>query len=319
MPENQAIVDKRIEAAKAVNKYSSYNLASAIESFIYGFESVIRQHFLKYNFKNDNDTTSASDLLTDFVKKAGPGKTVLLIDEYDYPLIHIPVTLKTKEERQCYIEAVLTSIKSFYATLKCKSEYFRKIFITGITCYKDACVFTVGNTIEDISLNPHFGSIVGFTREEIKIYFDEHIRYSASIHYGIEQQDLKDEHVDGLISELALWYDGYCFDEDHAHHVFSTISVLNFFASINARFKNYWYDLGGIPAVLKHNVKNMADDFLTINIEDKDFRLKVDRSQFFNQDSYYNMNPKVLLFQTGYLTLASPIREDVVMLKLPNE
>ena len=70
---------------------------------------------------------------------------------------------------------------------------------------------------------------------------------------------------------------------------------------------------------MKHNVKNMADDFLTINIEDKDFRLKVDRSQFFNQDSYYNMNPKVLLFQTGYLTLASPIREDVVMLKLSNE
>lgn len=116
-----------------------------------------------------------------------------------------------------------------------------------------------------------------------------------------------------------MWYDGYCFDEDHAYHVFSTISVLNFFASINARFKNYWFDLGGIPAILKHSVKNMADDFLTINIEDEDLRLWVDKSQFFNQDSFYTMHPKVLLFQTGYLTLASPIREDVVMLKLPNE
>ena len=81
--------------------------------------------------------------------------------------------------------------------------------------------------------------------------------------------------------------------------------MINFFSNSNARtkFKNYWYELGGTPTFLVNNCQKILDSDID--------------NAFKNPSSYENMDPKVMLYQTGYLTLAKAIDTDVY-LKFPN-
>ena len=166
-----------------------------------------------------------------------------------------------KEEQEKYVSLITTILKSFYALVKTYNSYFRFIFITGITRYKDAALLTLGNTITDISQYPEFGTIAGFTREEIKQYFYDNLVCQAAIYYDKAQENISDLDVENLLDLLATWYDGYCFDNLGKTHVFSTISILEFFKNPNREnmFSDYWFDLGGIPTILINNAKQLVD------------------------------------------------------------
>ena len=75
------------------------------------------------------------------------------------------------------------------------------------------------------------------------------------------EEKVTNSDIETLLDQLASWYDGYSFDENAQSHVFSTISVLNFFCNSNARtkFKNYWYELGGTPTILVNNCQKILD------------------------------------------------------------
>ena len=250
LPNNANLIEQRL---KSIGKTRDDKLDLAIETFRIGFIEAIKEHFEKYKLTITKDVLSPNMLLKDFVIKAGIGETVLLIDEYDYPLTH-PKENLSSEEYIAYENEVLAIMRSFYAIIKAQDKYFRKVFITGITRYKDASIFTAGNTIMDISLDPRFGAIVGFTRNEIKHYFYEHLRYAVMKHYAIDEKDIKDEHIEQILDKLAYWYDGFCFDRLHKHHVYSTISILQFFSQEDCAFLQYWYDLGGFPTILRANL-----------------------------------------------------------------
>ena len=309
----QANIDEKdVKLAK-----NSYNLAHAIESFRLGFALQIKNHFSIYNIEVDPNIHDPTNLLSDFVKKAGIGETVLLIDEYDYPLTH-PQDNLTKDEFEFFSNEVLAIMRNFYATIKNDlGEYFKKIFITGITRYKDASIFTDGNTITDISLDPTFGAIVGFTRNEIKHYFYEHLRYAVMKHYAIDEKDINDEHIEQILDKLALWYDGFCFDELNMSHVFSTISILSFLSNRFSLFKQYWYDLGGLPAILRLHVKQLAQSEAIENLL-QDKIIAINDKAFLNPSSYKTMDSRVLLYQCGYITLAKAFKGSNILCKLPN-
>ena len=157
--------------------------------------------------------------------------------------------------------------------------------------------------------------IVGYTKDEIRHYFADYLKYSASVRKSKAIEQVTKEDVEDLLNELASMYDGYCFDKRCMTHVYSTWSIISFFKNRFAEFENYWYVNGGLPSVLQSyisDVKDLAQDILKSNL------VTVDISTFLNPTNLDTMDIRVLLYQTGYLTL-DKTDADTFYLKFPNQ
>ena len=158
---------------------------------------------------------------------------MLLIDEYDAPLTAVMGDKKEFEARRALFS-------EFFSTVKSRSSKFRFIFITGVTRNFNDSIFSSFNILKDISFNPTYGALVGYTQEELEHYFKD---------YGYTQEELEHYFKDylenavtelnedlgedkytynSLIEALKLNYDGYSFDEDCEWHVYNPWSILNF-------------------------------------------------------------------------------------------
>ena len=127
------------------------------------------------------------------------------------------------------------------------------------------------------------------------------------------------DYVDKLVNKLAMEYDGYCFDEDFENKVFSTWSINNFFKeSFNRekiKFGDYWFDNGGIPSILKNYLDNHELDVTEYSNKD----IYISHESFSNPNSLLDINPTVLMCQTGYLTLHSELELGKnIILGIPN-
>ena len=86
---------------------------------------------------------------------------------------------------------IANELKAIYGAIKSFAGKLRFVFVTGITRYKDAAFFTLGNTIKDICQEPEFAQIVGLTSDEIKKYYKERLLYRISENYGIPKSKIK--------------------------------------------------------------------------------------------------------------------------------
>ena len=253
------------------------------------------------------ENAKVSDAFSNILKNVAIKSLVILIDEYDFPLTQ-------NINHPDVFEDIAKSLRSFYQSMKSNSGKYRFVFITGITRYKDTAIFTAGNTIEDVSLYTEYGEIVGYTKDEIRHYFADYLKYSASVRKSKAIEQVTKEDVEDLLNELASMYDGYCFDKRCMTHVYSTWSIISFFKNRFAEFENYWYVNGGLPSILQSyisDVKDQAQDILKSN------QVTVDISTFLNPTNLDTMDIRVLLYQTGYLTL-DKTDNDIIYLKFPN-
>ena len=254
------------------------------------------------------ENAKVSDAFSNILKNVAIKSLVILIDEYDFPLTQ-------NINHPDVFEDIAKSLRSFYQSMKSNSGKYRFVFIIGITRYKDTAIFTAGNTIEDVSLYTEYGEIVGYTKDEIRHYFADYLKYSASVRKSKAIEQLTKDDVEDLLNELASMYDGYCFDKRCMTHVYSTWSIISFFKNRFAEFENYWYVNGGLPSVLQSyisDVKDLAQDILKSNL------VTVDISTFLNPTNLDTMDIRVLLYQTGYLTL-DKTDADTFYLKFPNQ
>ena len=144
---------------------------------------------------------------------------VLLIDEYDAPLTAV-MGDKGEFERRRRV------LSNFFSTIKAYSGKFRFIFITGVTRYSNTSIFSAFNNIKDISFNPAYGAIVGYTQEELEHYFKDYIEYAAK---ALNRKEKTCKYTyEFILDELKNNYDGYSFDEDNECHVYNPWSILNF-------------------------------------------------------------------------------------------
>ena len=120
------------------------------------------------------ENAKVSDAFSNILKNVAIKSLVILIDEYDFPLTQ-------NINHPDVFEDIAKSLRSFYQSMKSNSGKYRFVFITGITRYKDTAIFTAGNTIEDVSLYTEYGEIVGYTKDEIRHYFADYLKYSASV------------------------------------------------------------------------------------------------------------------------------------------
>ena len=140
---------------------------------------------------------------------------VFLIDEWDYPL-----SAHLDDPQLC--AALQSVMSSFYKWLRSQANA-RFILVTGIMRYREASLFT-GQNIQDISMNPSFADLLGYTKEEIAHNFARYIPLAAN-NLGIS--------TDELWQLLEHTYDGFCFDEEASVRVYAPFSINKFFAPLD--------------------------------------------------------------------------------------
>ncbi len=281
------------------SRIDSFN---TLEEFRTSFEATLKSAVTSSGLKlpDLDETTGITNITRAFESLLTLcGKSpVVLIDEYDFPL---NCCLNNKElSRQ-----VAQYLESFYASLKRSFGYLRFLFITGICKYTELSVFSSGNYITDISMDPKFGTLLGYTEDEIKKDFKLYLENAAQV--------LKLS-VNECFNELKRYYDGFCFDETGATHVFVPWSTLSFFNAPQRSFKNYWFLSGGQSSVLlsfikEHSLKRPEDYGRDQCVE----LLSLDNSHGFD-----DVTDVILLCQTGYLTIKKIIGTAAI-LNYPND
>jgi len=207
---------------------------------------------------------------------ATKNQVVLLIDEYDKPLIdtlhNLPEAYKIRD-----------TLKGFYTLIKAMDQYLRFVFITGISKFSKVGVFSAMNHLTDLTMNPTFATALGLTETELQQDLIEHIAAFAAKE-GIS--------AEAMAIKIREWYDGFCFVEgcENVYNPFSTLQLLS-----QQRFANYWFETG-TPTFLIKLLKEQQFDVTQLN----DLHL---RELAFSTYEIDTLSVVPLLFQTGYLTI----------------
>ncbi len=241
------------------------------------------ESFIKEEIEKDEDKSEGKKISYRFrydmqavYEKTGL-QTVIIVDEYDNPLI---TSENLTESKKIY--------RGFFSVLKAADEYIRFVFITGVTKFAKTSIFSGLNQPEDITDKEKFSAICGITHEELIANFTPEIEKLAK-HQGFT--------FDECLAELKHWYDGYLFHEN-GEKVFNIVSLLNCFSGLD--FQNYWYDTGN-PTILMKRIHSTYYDFKRF---ENDVEFSKDDLKTFKNDEH-NMDLMPLLYYTGYLTIKS--------------
>ena len=310
------IYDKWTEPTYPVLRLNFLNFdKNSIEKFNNKLNSKITE-FAELNhvtsYKEKEEAEDSIDHLLEQLRLENR-QIVILIDEYDCQMtanINNETLYKQFQEK----------IKSFYANIKDKFA-IKFLGITGVTRLKDVAIFSVGSDIRDITNSSAYSQMIGFTRDEIKKFYIDYLKLAASYENNCSVDDVTDTQIESLLDRLAQNYDGYCFDEDYEKKVFCTWSVNTFLQSVvdkkKVQFGEYWYDNGGLPSILANYLQTHKLNALDYIDKDKTINIKV--NDFKNPTSLTSINQNVLMCQTGYLTLRSPVYSKGFMtLGIPN-
>ncbi len=310
------IYDKWTEPTYPVLRLNFLDLDKySLEHFKQKLNAIISSFARDINVKNYEEKVEPEDtiyFLLDELRKE-KRQIVILIDEYDCQMtanINNETLYKQFQEK----------ITSFYANLKDKLA-IKFLGITGVTRLKDVAIFSVGSDIRDITNASAYSQMIGFTRDEIKKYYIDYLKLAASYENNCTVDNVTDAQIESMLDMMAQNYDGYCFDEFYKKKVFSTWSVNSFFQSIVENklvfFDEYWYDNGGLPSILVNYLKTHKLNSLDYVEKDKTITIRV--NDFKNPTSLTSINQNVLMCQTGYLTLRSPVYSKGFMtLGIPN-
>ena len=203
------------------------------------------------------------------------GQVVLLIDEYDKPIIDYLENGKIEQAK-----ANRAVLRDFYSVLKDAGEHFELVFITGISKFSKVSLFSHLNNLDDITIDENYGTLTGYTQEELTAYFDEYLKIiETKLRLSREE----------LMENMRVWYNGYSWDgESRVYNPFGTLNFLS-----KRMFKNYWFSTGS-PEFLIEQMRKF-DRF--------DVENSVIDSSMLDKYDIENLALIPLLFQTGYLTI----------------
>ena len=200
---------------------------------------------------------------------------VVLIDEYDKPI----TDLLTEPDKAAEHVKVL---KNFYGVLKSQDQHIHLAFITGVSKYGKVSIFSDLNNLYDITTDPEFATLTGYTPEEVAMYFKEHQAQVATTMKVSEEQ---------LLAQMKYWYNGYSWDAKTS--VYNPFSLMSFFQM--GSFRNYWFSTG-TPTFLTQELKQQQTAAYELSA------LSAPDSLLASGDLDH-VDIIALLFQTGYLTI----------------
>ncbi len=269
---------------------SDYKKENGLEALL---DQQLREHeeFYEINRQYSEPAQRFRQLIRSAFEKTGR-KVVILIDEYDKPLLGL-------EDNEELYERYQSTLKGFFGNLKSMDAFIRVAFLTGVARFNRVSIFSDINNLKDISLVDRFSDICGWTEEEMVDSFKS----------GIENLARKrKEDFDTTLREMRRYYDGYLFTPEGSR-LYNPYSVLR--ALDDERISPFWFATG-TPTFLARRIKNMGTfppdlngrkctekSLMTIGISDR--------------------NPVPLMFQTGYLTIGSYNPEtQLYQLQFPN-
>ena len=221
-------------------------------------------------------------------------KVVILIDEYDKPLI---ATLENEELNNSY----RSTLKAFYSVIKSLNGCIHLSFLTGVTKFSKVSIFSDLNNLYDISFDREYSSICGITEKELVSNFAKEIKILAESH---------NKPYSEMVDILRKRYDGYRFSEKE-ERIYNPFSLFN--ALAKKKLGDYWFETGTptfLVRLLEKSYFNIPDleGNMKITLDDLD-AYRVARESFIP-----------LLFQAGYITIKQYDRElDRYILGFPND
>ncbi|MDR1036163.1 MAG: AAA family ATPase [Deltaproteobacteria bacterium] len=268
------------------------------------------RHFLGLNAERHNVSLQGanyaiafSSLLKDVHKSTGK-RVVVLIDEYDTPILNLKGPEMEFSSPKLLSETRIV-MQNLYSKIKYSESEIETAFITGITkSTLNNWYFGINNFI-DISLSEKYKTLTGFTQEELELYFAPFIAATA-VKLRMSEQNLLDE--------IRERYSGFSFDGRQM--LYSPFSILTFFRE--ERFKNYSME-ADTEIFLRNFMKNSsmtADHFQGRNVS---------RNLARSLGKIDDTSPQSVFYQSGYLSLRaesgemeSPASEERFSLEYPN-
>ena len=220
-------------------------------------------------------------------------KVVVLIDEYDQPIIDSYV--------KGYYDKAISFFKSFYGLVLKDNEYLEMGVMTGILRVAKENIFSGLNNIKVHSiLNKRFTEYFGVLENEV-------------------EKALKDFGLEYNLKDVQKWYNGYLFGNTQVYNPWSIINFLD-----EKRLGSYWVNTSGnslIQLYLQKLKEDIFDEFSKLLNKEKIFEVINESMTFGNLEVDFEKNIWNLFFHSGYLTLAEEYdeNEEETYLKIPNE
>ncbi|ADR19588.1 ATP-binding protein [Calditerrivibrio nitroreducens] len=243
------------------------------------------QRLLGIECENNNNPSSCFNELIQKAYEKYNQKVVILIDEYDKPILDVIENVEQAKINRGFL-------RSLYSIIKDNDAYIRFAFLTGVSKFSKASIFSGLNMLTDISLNPKYGNICGYTQRDLETSF-------------------KDYFVDVDMEKVKRWYNGYNFLKDNVYNPFDILQ----FISNGLVFDNYWFETG-TPSFLIKLLKErryFLPNFSNIVVDKK----------LLSSFDVEEIDIEVLLYQSGYLTIEKMIQNELLQsieykLKIPN-
>ncbi|MCB4205589.1 ATP-binding protein [Deferribacterales bacterium Es71-Z0220] len=241
------------------------------------------QERLKINCEEKNNLSICFEELIQKASEKYNQKVVVLIDEYDKPILDVLDNIEQAKEHREYI-------KGLYSVLKGVDAHIKFAFLTGVSKFSKASIFSGLNMLTDISLNPKYGNICGYTQKDIETSFMPYFK-------------------DVDLEKVKKWYNGYNFLKDNVYNPFDILQ----FISNEFLFRNYWFETG-TPSFLIKLIKErnyFLPKLTNLIVDDK----------LLSSFDIENIDLEVILYQSGYLTIEKMIdtgRSIEYKLKIPN-
>ena len=220
-------------------------------------------------------------------------KVVVLIDEYDAPLLDVV------HERE-NLDVLRNIMRNFYSPLKACDPYLRYVFLTGITRFSQLSIFSELNNIKNISMDEPYAAICGISEDEIRLQMKDDLGGLA------KKLEITPEEA---LMKLKENYDGYHFTSP-SPDIYNPFSLLNAFA--DGKFGSYWFG-SGTPTYLINMLKKFGVEPSEIGnnrVSVEDFDAPTERMT--------SIIP--LLYQSGYITIKNYDEElDLYTLNIPNK
>ncbi len=243
---------------------------------------------------NPSDTTISQrfkSLIQAAYEKTGQ-RVVILIDEYDKPLLAMEDFNEKFEKNQ-------RTLKSFYGNLKSMDSYLRFAFITGVARCSKVSIFSDLTKLADHSMDEEYADICGWTEKELLDTLPSRISDLAK---------KREENFDTTVKVLRNYYDGYLFaaNGSRLYNPYSVLSALD-----KKKIGTFWYETG-TPTFLAKWVKNNG-----INPREID-EVTATQDELASV-GFDELDPVPLMFQTGYLTIGHyDHASELYELRLPN-
>ena len=251
------------------------------------FDSILMEEANLANWKNS--LADLSNYLYDFYGK----KVIVLIDEYDQPIINSYI--------EGYYDETIDFFKSFYGAVLKDNEYLEMGVMTGILRVAKENIFSGLNNVKVHSiLNERFTEYFGVLENEVE---------TALKDFGLEYD----------LSDVQKWYNGYLFGETKVYNPWSIINFLD-----EKKLGAYWVNTSEnslIKLYLQKMKKEIFDDFSKLLNEENISKIINDNVTFGNLEANFEKNFWNLFFHSGYLTLAEKYdaMKKVVSVKIPNK